>query len=110
MEPDAIRREFNNARVWDRVSAGELAMRVRLSRAAPPEERSGQPAGTLSQYIDIYASDGSYLASAHRYLRPRDDPITGGRPDPKRMVVGRRMLAVHAPLPAAESETGSEAC
>lgn len=75
-------------------------MRVRVSRLAPAEERSGQPAGTLSQHIDIFALDDSYLASAHRYLRPGDDPITGARPDPKRMVVGDHMLALRAQPPA----------
>lgn len=90
--------------VWDRVITGELSLRVRQSRPAPPPGRSGQPEGTLSQLIDIFESSGAFLASAHRYLRPGDDPRFGGRPDPKRLVVNERMLALRSQPPETNQE------
>lgn len=74
-------------------------MSVRASRPAPPEGQSGQRAGTLSQMLDITDENGVFVASAHRYLRPGEAPTPGRRPDPKRVVVGTRMLALRSRPP-----------
>jgi hypothetical protein len=96
VDENTIRAAFNDAQVWDQVLAGRYRMSVRASRPAPPVGQSGQEAGTLSQMIDITDDRGQFVASAHRYLRPGQDPLFGGRPDPKRLVVGGRMLALRA--------------
>jgi len=100
VDETTIRSHFNTQAVWESVRTGTRIMSVRLTRPAPPEDRSGQPEGTLSQLIDIFEHDGTFVASAHRYLRPGEDPAFGGRPDPKRLVVNGKMLALRAQPPA----------
>src|SRR4029077_676452 len=87
-----IQEAFNQLRIWDRVVSGELTFKVRRTRPAPEFERSGQPDGSESQKIDIFDSDGRFLCTAHRYLRPGEGQF-GGRPDPLRLVVGDHMLS-----------------
>ena len=50
----------------------------------------GQPLCTLSQVIRYFDNDGHVVVEMHQYLRR--DGVLGGKPDPKRLLVGDCML------------------
>jgi hypothetical protein len=74
--------------------AWNLSSRARRGHSGASSPMSAK----LSQMIYSAHQGGLFVASAHRYLRPGHDPETGGRPDPKRLVVGNSMLALRAEL------------
>ena len=94
-----IREHFNNGHIVDRAISGDLYSIVGKSkhRIPPPP---GEPICTKSQMINYYTLNGGNLvASAHQYLRP-DGSIGGsGLPDPKRLVLQDRILAVRSTSP-----------
>jgi hypothetical protein len=87
VDPDTIRRAFNDARYFDRMRSGELRselrrmphhLTLRLARSR------GEPRCTWSQvwsYID--STTGRQVAIVHQYRR-RDGTLgASGLPDPK---------------------------
>lgn len=82
--------------------SGEFSFKIVRSRPAPPEQVSGQPDGTLSQQLLIYDGDRQFVAKVHRYLRPGQRVLHERPPDPKRVVVGDKMLALGTKAPGGE--------
>jgi hypothetical protein len=88
---DIIRQHFNDSQILEQVESGELnAIVKRDSHRAPP----GEPHCTKSQIVYYYTQSGDLLAVAHQYLRPDGTIGASGRPDPKRLCMQDRILAV----------------
>lgn len=80
VSPQRLRQRFNNGLYYERVTAGTLRARTRLSRLAP--QSAGQAPGTVSQFVEYF--DGRQkVAQIHQYLRPDGTIGASGRPDPK---------------------------
>lgn len=95
---DIIRQEFNRHHIDEKVKSGQvIAFLKRNSHLSSPPE--GEPYCTHSQIIYYYTQSGhllSLLAVAHQYLRP-DATIGGsGKPDPKRLYLPDKILAVRS--------------
>ena len=80
---ETLRRIFNESGYWELVKQGKLFEKVYSEE--PPQKRSGEPPGTLSQILAYLDSQGRQMAIVHQYLR-KDGSIGGsGRPDPKKL-------------------------
>jgi len=96
VQAEDIRAAFNEALVWDKVLSKEYHIAHTRRRPMRSPESSGQPPGTLNEHIWIVDGDGKFVAHAHRFLRTLEPEQLARRPDPKRLVVGDKMLAVLA--------------
>lgn len=92
---DIIRETFNSSQYYEQVKAGILTTYTkRNSQPTPPPP--GEPTGTRSQIVYYYSPDNEFLAVVHQYMRP-DGTIGGsGLPDPKRIYINGRILAVRS--------------
>ena len=83
---EEIRRLFADAKIMERVQAGEL-VEIELDKRTPSPDY-GQEEGTLSQYIAYRTKDGKTIAEVHQYLR-KDSSLGGShKPDPKMLLHG----------------------
>jgi len=90
-----IRKIFNQGGYVKQIEKGELTVhRKRNSHPDPPPK--GEPFCTHSQILYYYTKDGSPVAIVHQYLRP-DGSIGGsGLPDPKRLFLPEKIIAVRS--------------
>ena len=56
----------------------------------------GEPACTRKQFVIYHTKDGEPVAWVHQFLRPDKTLGLSGKPDPKRLLVAGKMLAVRA--------------
>jgi len=93
-----IRQEFNHRQIVERASEGQLIAHLKRNShlVHPPE---GEPYCTNGQIIYYYELTGGLLAVAHQYLRPDATLGGSGRPDPKRLVLADKILAVKSKPP-----------
>lgn len=95
---DIIRQEFNNRQIAERSLSGEIiAYLKRNSHLSRPPQ--GEPYCTNSQIIYYYEPGGGLLAVAHQYLRPDSTLGGSGKPDPKRLILPDKILAVRSKPP-----------
>src|SRR6266700_671769 len=81
--PEELRKLFNDGGYWELAKEGKLLEKVYFE--APPQKRSGEPPGTLSQIVAYLDGQGRQVAIIHQYLR-KDGSLGGsGRPDPKKL-------------------------
>lgn len=92
---DIIRHIFNSKQYWERVKAGELETDVR-KEGHPDPLHSGEPLCTKSQYIVYRDPNGNIVASVHQYLRSDGALGASGKPDPKRIYMQDKIIAVRA--------------
>jgi len=93
--PETIRQAFNSCQLWQRLKSGELYQTVFSERHPDPPTKS-EPLCTWSQMCVYWTQNGQPIAMVHQYLRP-DGTIGGsGKPDPKRILVENKLLAVRA--------------
>lgn len=92
---DTIRRRFNDSQLWEQVKSGRLVTHTTRSSHldSPP---CGEPVCTHSQIVYYYAQHGDLVAVVHQYLRPDGTLGGSGRPDPKRLVLQDRIIAVRS--------------
>src|SRR3990172_6671473 len=92
-----IRRLFNEGGFWERARTGELVQVLRRD-GHPSPPRANEPYCTRSQIIAYVDRRGQRIAVVHQYLR-RDGNLGGGggKPDPKRLVIGSVLYAVIEP-------------
>ena len=94
-----IRQAFNRLQIEFRANLGELSKTIsRNSHLAHPPE--GIPYCTNSQIIYYYEQGNILLAVAHQYLLPDGTLGGSGKPDPKRLILSDRILAVRSAAPA----------
>jgi hypothetical protein len=80
---ETLRQMFNEGGYWELAKQGQL--HEKPYSQGPPEPRSGEPPGTLSQIVAYLDSQGRQVAIVHQYLR-KDGSIGGsGKPDPKKL-------------------------
>src|SRR5437764_13612723 len=80
---ETLRKLFNDSGYWKLVKQGQLFEKVYSEQ--PPQKRSGEPPGTLSQIVAYLDSQGRQVAIVHQYLR-KDGSIGGsGRPAPTQL-------------------------
>jgi hypothetical protein len=89
---ETLRKLFNESGYWELAKQGKLLEKVYSQ--APPQKRSGEPPGTLSQIVAYLDSQGRQVAIVHQYLR-KDGSIGGsGRPDPKKLFYQGNLYAL----------------
>lgn len=96
--PNELRSVFNSLGYYTRLQAGELAAYVKRSShlADPPP---GEPECTHSQIVYCYDLDGEPLAIVHQCRRPDGSLGGSGLPDPKRLFLPDRIIAVESHPP-----------
>lgn len=88
-----IRQQFNKSHIVEQAQSGQLYAYVKRS-SHPNSPPPGEPYCTHSQILFYYTLTGQPIAVAHQYLRP-DGTIGGsGRPDPKRLFLANKIMAV----------------
>jgi len=92
---DIIRDIFNSGQYWERLRTGELEADVR-KEGHPDSLHSGEPPCTKSQYVVYRDPKGNIVASVHQYLRPDGSLGASGKPDPKRIYMPNKTVAVRA--------------
>jgi len=97
VSPDIIRERFNQEQFFEQVQRGDLRQRVlkpdnHLSRRQ--REKINEPRCTRSQMVLYATKDGKPVALVHQYRRPDGQIGASGRPDPKRLFVSGRVMAV----------------
>jgi hypothetical protein len=93
-----LRRIFNETDYDARVRRGECVV-VLVRDEVPAKPIAGEPEGTRSQFIQYRRLDGRTVASAHRYMRPDGSIGASGMPDPKRIYLADRILALRPDEP-----------
>ncbi len=96
MDARTIQQAFNELKVWEKVLSGEYTVVYSKRRLARPQTLSGQPDGTLSEHLWIADAAGQFVAHGHRYLRDLSPEQLARRPDPKRLIVADKMLALRS--------------
>lgn len=97
VSPDIIREIFNREQFYFRTLDGRLQAVVKKDRHPDPPP-AGEAYCTRSQIIYYYDPDGRWIAVVHQYVR-RDGKLGGsGLPDPKRLHVEDRILAVRTTI------------
>jgi hypothetical protein len=90
---EALRKLFNESGYWELAKQGKLLEKVYSQ--APPQKRSGEPPGALSQIVAYLDSQGRQVAIVHQYLR-KDGSIGGsGQPDPKKLFYRGNLYVLH---------------
>jgi hypothetical protein len=54
-----------------------------ITKNKPASPKSGQVAGTWSQFIKIYSDSGDPILMVHQFVRPDGTLGASGKPDPK---------------------------
>lgn len=95
VSPDTIRRVFNDGHYYERLQSGSLRAHVKRHshcKRPPP----GEPICTHSQILIYYNRQNDAVAIVHQHLRPDHTLGASGRPDPKWLVEGGRIMAVRS--------------
>ena len=94
---DIIQEAFNKCQLHERVLHGELRQRIfnydnHLKRRQ--RKKIGEPLCTRSQVLLYSTLDGTPVAVVHRYIRKNGELGGTGKPDPKRLLLPNRIIAV----------------
>jgi hypothetical protein len=90
---DIIRQKFNDGQYAQKVRDGVL-IATRKRNGHPERPPQPDPYCTRSQIFFYYDLQGELVAVVHQYLRP-DGSLGGkGRPDPKRLILPDKIIAV----------------
>jgi hypothetical protein len=95
VDEEVIRQYFNDSQFHERAKSGALVTRIKRNSHClrPP---AGEPFCTHSQIVYYYTRNGDLLAIVHQYLRPDGTIGASGLPDPKRLVLQDRIIAVRS--------------
>jgi hypothetical protein len=88
---------FNQCQYYEKVLRGELRQRIwgydnHLKRRQ--RQRLDEPRCTRSQIVIYYDLQGQPLALVHQYRRRTGELGVSGKPDPKRLFVAGKVIAV----------------
>ena len=87
-----IRQVFNACQYYDKATSGVVKTTIFKSKHRSP---ATEPYCTHSQLL-VYWESGNPVALVHQYLRPDGKIGASGKPDPKRVVIGNRVIALRA--------------
>lgn len=95
--PYKIQQLFNKGQYFERLLRGELRQQIfgynnHLTRRQ--REKINEPKCTRSQMVLYFSLEGQPLALVHQYKRKSGDLGGSGRPDPKRLFMSGRVVAV----------------
>lgn len=98
---EIIREQFNRGQFLERAQRGELRQQTvnydsHLNRRQ--RQRVREPRCTRSQMVLYFTLDDKPVALVHRYRRPNGELGGSGQPDPKRLFLGDRIIAVRQAL------------
>ncbi|MBA7708116.1 hypothetical protein ES703_117004 [subsurface metagenome] len=101
-EPEWVSRErirhiFNSCQYYERVLQGELRQRIwgddnHLKRRQ--RQKLNEPRCTRSQIVIYYDPQDQPLALVHQYRRKTGELGVSGKPDPKRLFISGKVIAV----------------
>lgn len=100
---DIIREIFNERQVFEQANRSELKRHVwnydthltrRQRQLLRQRYNVNEPRCTRSQIVLYLTSDNEPLALVHQYRRPNGELGGSGRPDPKRLFIQGRIIAV----------------
>jgi hypothetical protein len=83
VDAPTLRALFYEARIEERLAAGNLRIEVKRGTERPAPPNLGEPPGTFSHAIVYLDNDGLAQAIAHEYLRPDGTIGASGQRDPK---------------------------
>jgi hypothetical protein len=90
-----IRQIFNDGQYYEKVLSSEWSTHVKEKADKIPRKLPDtEPAGTRSQVVYYYDEEGKLRAVVHQYLRPDGSLGEAGRPDPKRLILDDKTIAV----------------
>ena len=98
---DRIQEIFNECQYFERMLRGDLKHRVlgydnHLKRTQ--RQKIGEPKCTRSQIVLYSTSEGQLVALVHQYRRKNESLGGTGRPDPKRLFISGKVIAVRESL------------
>jgi hypothetical protein len=101
-EPEWVTQEriqdlFNSCQYYEKVVRGELNKRIwGYDNHLKPKQRQklGEPKCTRSQIVVYRDSQGQILALVHQYRRKNGELGGSGKPDPKRLFISGKIVAV----------------
>lgn len=91
--PQIIRQIFNDSQFYEKSLSGEISSKLKRNSHPDPTPK-GEPYCTHSQIVYYYEHSGKPLAIVHQYLRPDGTLGASGRPDPKRLYLGDRIISI----------------
>jgi hypothetical protein len=90
---EEIRKVFNDNLFYQKTLTGEIkTVLKRNSHLKKPPE--GEPYCTHSQIVLYYDQSGLWVALVHQFLRPDGKIGASGKPDPKRLILLDKILAI----------------
>jgi hypothetical protein len=92
---EIIRDIFNNGQYAERVASGELIAVVKREWH-PKKPLSGEPVCTRSQMLFYCTPKREVVAEVHQYRRRDGSLGASGKPDPKRLFLREKVLAVRS--------------
>lgn len=95
--PYIIQEMFNENQFYEKVLRGELRQRIfRYDNHLKPKQRRKltEPRCTRSQIVLYSTPEGKPVAIVHQYRRPNGELGGRGKPDPKRLFVSYKVIAV----------------
>lgn len=89
-----IRQIFNEYKFAEKAAHGEFRTEIKRNSHlnSPP---ASEPYCTNSQII-MYFNEDEVVAIVHQYLRPDGTLGGSGKPDPKRLILGDRILSIRS--------------
>ncbi len=90
-----MRRRFNRGRYYERMLAGELAIRMKQSH--PSRTKADEPFCTWTQEVFYLDATNQEVARIHQYLRPDGTLGASGLPDPKQIFEDGLMYRLRKP-------------
>jgi hypothetical protein len=102
VEPEEIRRIFNEQGFFERAQSGEFRVEVKKDDHLSKKgcAHSGEPFCTRTQILWYLSKvSGGPVACVHPYLRRDGSLGASGKPDPKYLRFQGRVLKVLAPVP-----------
>jgi len=94
---DKIQQIFNESQFYEQARAGKLKQKVQgydnhLSRKQ--RRKAGEPYCTRSQMVLYSTLEGQPIALVHQYKRRDGSLGASGKPDPKRLFISGKILAI----------------
>jgi len=90
---EIIRHQFNESQLYEKAVSGEIVVHIKRS-SHPDTPPQGEPVCTWSQIAYYYDKNGKPLAVVHQYRRVDGSIGASGKPDPKRIFLADKSLAV----------------
>jgi len=91
-----LRRKFNDGSFRQLIESGALRPKPLSNRHLKQPDPWQGPFCTHSQYVRYLDSHGRLIVEIHQYFRPNGTLGASGKPDPKRLREGNRILAIRA--------------